>query len=87
MCESSSQQFRDDGTLVVDSVTGTHVGVFQLSKQWQNLANTFGLDVVNSEKDNITMAIWIFNKLGTQPWLASKNCWSHYAINKSNNST
>lgn len=82
MCESGATQYTSEGSVIRDHVYGTHVGVFQLSTQWQKQAQKFGMDVVNSEKDNITMAIWIYNKYGTAPWLASKPCWVDYAVGK-----
>lgn len=35
-----------------------------------------GLDVINSEADNVKYAKLLFDKNGTKDWLASKSCWN-----------
>lgn len=74
-CESGIKQFYADGSLVRDYADGSHVGVFQLGSHWIKKAKEFGLDPVNSAKDNMIMGIWIYNTKGDAPWLASKDCW------------
>jgi len=38
-------------------------------------AEKMGLDVVNSEQDNIAYAKYLYDKNGTRDWIASKACW------------
>lgn len=75
LCESGGRQFNANGSLVRDSVTGTHVGIYQLGSHFVKQAREMGLDVVKKPEDNIKMAIYIYNTQGTAPWLASKDCW------------
>lgn len=70
-CESGTQQFNPDGSLVRDSVTGDHVGLFQISiKQHSKDGN----DITTSQ-GNIAEALVLYKKYGLQPWLASRDCW------------
>lgn len=71
-CESNTQQFNSDGSLVRDSVTGDHVGLFQIS---QRLHSNDGNSITTPE-GNIAEALLLYQKYGTQPWLASKGCWN-----------
>lgn len=73
-CESGTRQFYDDGSLVRDGVTGTHVGLFQISEGWIKTAKTFDDDIY-MPRGNVDFALRLYKKYGTQPWNASKFCW------------
>ena len=73
VCESQMTQFNADGSLVRN---GDHIGLYQIStKVWGHLAKEFGVDLTTAQ-GNTEMAIYIFNRYGTQSWLASEKCWS-----------
>lgn len=74
-CESGQQQF-SNGSLVRDSVTGDHVGVYQISmKLFYKQALSMGWDIT-TEAGNIAFALYLYHLKGTNPWYASKDCWS-----------
>lgn len=73
-CESGLQQSYNDGSLVTNPESGA-MGVFQELPFHQKLATKMGLNLTKAE-DNISYGIWLYNKFGNAPWLASKPCWS-----------
>jgi hypothetical protein len=87
-CESSGnvnavpRQFLSDGTPLwgEDPVTKIRfhrdVGILQINTKAHaaELAK-LGLDVVNSETDNVYYAEILYERSGTEPWVASMNCW------------
>ena len=77
-CESGDKQFYPDGSLVRDGVTGTHVGVYQISLPvWGEKAKELG-DDLTTEKGNIDFALRLYKMYGTAPWLASRDsCWGN----------
>ena len=73
---SEPRQFRDDKPLWSDFGT-PDVGACQINisahkKELEKLK----LDVVNSFDDNIKFAKLLYDREGTEPWSASKSCWS-----------
>lgn len=50
------------------------VGKYQVNTVWFSKATELGLDITK-EKDNETMALWIYQNRGTEDWSASKKCW------------
>ncbi len=74
-CESGTQQFKADGSLVRDGVTGTHVGLFQIAESWIPTAKKHGDDIYTPE-GNISFALYLYAKNGLRDWKASKDCWS-----------
>lgn len=72
-CESGLQQYYPNGELVVNTQSGA-MGIFQEMPFHQTLANKMGLDLTQA-KDNIEYGVWLYNKFGTAPWLASEPCW------------
>lgn len=77
-CESgdgtpgSARQFDDNGEVLTGPTKDR--GYFQISPIWNKTANKLGYDI-RTEKGNISMALWIYNKYGTKPWNSSKKCW------------
>ena len=55
-----------------DGVTGTHCGVFQLSSAIRAQAKSMGINA-NTEAGNISFALYLYEKDGTLPWIASYN--------------
>ncbi len=52
------------------------IGACQINlKVWGTTASAMGLDVVNSEDDNIAFAKWLYDRYGWKPWSASKGDW------------
>lgn len=75
-CESNFRQFEADGT-VLKSYYGTDdYGVFQINTKYHlETSKKLGYDIMDIE-GNIAYAKWLYEKQGTQPWNASKGCWS-----------
>lgn len=73
-CESGQKQFYEDGSLVRDGVTGTHVGLFQISEDWIPTAKKLG-DNIYTPEGNIAFALYLYQKNGLRDWKASQSCW------------
>lgn len=70
-CESGTQQFTSAGDLVRDSVTGDHVGLYQISiKQHSKDGND-----VTTSTGNIAEALLLYKRNGLRDWKASQSCW------------
>lgn len=78
MAESHGHQFYFDGSPVHhDNTNGTtDWGKYQINSIWLQQAEEMGYDVVNSEKDNEAMALWLFSNYGSEPWNSSKARWN-----------
>lgn len=73
-CESSSQQFNEDGS-VVKNPTSSAIGVFQVMESIHGQrAKDLNLDIRTTE-GNIAYAIVLYNESGTVPWNSSSACW------------
>jgi hypothetical protein len=65
--ESNFTQFDKDGSPLI-SPTGD-VGAMQLNMAtWLPLSKKMNLDIVHSEKDNITFGIYLYQKYGPTIW-------------------
>lgn len=73
-CESGLNQFTKDGSVLRDSVYGTHVGLFQISEGWIKTAKAFNDDIYTPE-GNVDFALRLYKKYGLAPWKASQTCW------------
>lgn len=89
-CESAGQpyreprQFNSDKTPLWgnDPKTGkpikNDVGMCQISLHYHGKeTKRLGLDVINSEEDNVSYAKILYDKEGSRPWNASKKCHGH----------
>ncbi len=75
-CESSYKQFNDDGTIMRGWATPADVGVMQINEGYHGArAKAAGIDLYTIE-GNMKYARMLYNESGTQPWSASKPCWS-----------
>ena len=76
-CESQGMQYYDDGMVVThENKNGSwDIGMYQINSSWLPTAHRMGLNLYNL-KDNIEFGIWLYNREGTTPWNASRNCWS-----------
>lgn len=68
--ESGGNQFNKNGSPLWSSTKD--VGVYQINQQWIPLAKNMGLDVVNSEKDNIEFGTYLYQKYGPTIWATYK---------------
>jgi len=75
-CESQFRQFDKDGT-VLQNPKSSAVGVFQIMASiHKELADkALGLDIYTLQ-GNVAYAKALYADKGTQPWNASKACWS-----------
>lgn len=90
-CESSGavsaspRQFNANGSILwgqnpklwdITRATTTDVGELQISLTYHGPEiKTLGLDVINSESDNVYYGYLLYQKYGSRPWDASKGCW------------
>ncbi len=76
-CENSGTQLDKNGQVQMHwNKNGTvDVGKYAINTVWFKKATAMGLDLTK-EKDNETMAMWIYENKGTGDWSASSNCWN-----------
>lgn len=51
------------------------VGKYMINTVWHKKAKELGLDITK-EKDNETMAYWVYENFGTDAWSSSSHCWN-----------
>lgn len=75
-CESTFKQYHEDGKVVRGKVDKDDIGVMQINERYHGTtAEKLGIDIYTVE-GNIAYAKYLYEKSGTQPWSASKPCWS-----------
>jgi len=75
MCESSFRQYGPDGLVLRGKVNSDDVGLMQINEKYHaQKALELGFDL-KSPEGNIQYAKWLYDKEGSQPWIASSNCW------------
>lgn len=75
-CESGGKQFKPDGTVLRGRINPQDIGMFQINeKYWLAKSLALGYNIY-TEKGNIEMAKWIYERYGNAPWVWSKKCWS-----------
>ena len=73
--ESGGKQFKADGRVVRGHVNPSDIGICQINEPiWNDLARELGFDIY-TEAGNKDMALWLFDRYGTEPWNASKHMW------------
>ena len=81
-CESRFRQFGESGTPLRGIVNSSDVGLFQINEYYHGeTAEKLGIDL-HSLQGNLEYARYLYDREGTQPWSASKPCWSseHVAV-------
>ena len=74
-CESGMRQHKDNGEPLISPTNDS--GIFQINNfAHSKKVKELGLDVINSEDDNIAYAKFLFERNGTRDWYMSKHCWS-----------
>ena len=78
-CESNgckeAKQFLPDGRVVRGHVNPSDIGMCQINEPiWNDTARKMGFDIY-TEKGNRSMALWLFNHYGSEPWKNSKELW------------
>lgn len=75
-CESTDMHFEEDGSVLLGRVDPRDTGRYQINTHYhQKTAESMDLDIFD-EEDNETYALWLYETQGTDPWNASKKCWS-----------
>lgn len=75
-CESSHRQFDKNGESLQGLEVKADTGLFQINKSY-HLEKSIELGFnIETLEGNLQMAKYLHNKFGTQPWKASKPCWS-----------
>lgn len=76
-CESQDRQFNSDGTLLRGIVDNDDTGVFQINRHFHPyktaVNNGFDYDTTDG---NIDFALDLYKSAGTEPWNASRSCWT-----------
>lgn len=74
-CESEDKQFGPTGKVLRGIVNPKDIGLFQINEFYHlETAQKLGIDIY-TEKGNTEYALWLYEKQGMKPWLASKDCW------------
>ncbi len=69
--ESGGSQFTASGAPLISKTGDVGVGQINL-KTWLSTSKKQGLDIINSEKDNIEFTIWLYTTKGPQIWSTYK---------------
>jgi hypothetical protein len=75
-CESSFREFNDNGTVMHGGYGNSMVGIYQIDPSVHRakaLSLGFNIDTIDG---NIGYARYLYNHLGTTPWLSSFSCWN-----------
>ena len=74
-CESMFRQYTDSGNVLRGGLGDTMIGVFQFNEgSHAERARALGYDIYTAE-GNIGYAEYLYNALGTDPWISSFSCW------------
>ena len=77
-CESGFRHYNSDGSVLRGFVNRSDVGVMQINKFYHgDRADQLGLDIFSRE-GNLAYAMYLYEKQGTTPWLASRACWGQH---------
>ena len=75
-CESGGRQYDENGNVVRGVVNKYDTGKYQINTQaWGQEAKKLGYDLM-TEEGNEAMALAIYKRYGTSPWIYSSPCWS-----------
>ena len=77
LCESNFHQDWPHPNIATSTgeVMSTDYGVFQINDHYHGARfDKLGLDYKNSEDDNITAGILLYQQFGSKPWSASRRC-------------
>ena len=75
-CESSGQQFTQDGKVLRGKRHPQDTGLFQINAVvWAKQAEALGYDI-RTRDGNESMARYLFANYGSVPWQSSAKCWS-----------
>ena len=77
-CESGNRQFAKNGQVITNGNKNgsVDIGKFQINLSiWGAKATELGLDLTK-EEDNTNFALYLYENLGTEPWVWSKHCWN-----------
>lgn len=77
-CESESRHFAKNGQVVVNANSNgsVDIGTYQINLTvWGKKATELGYNLA-TEEGNKAMAYWLYANRGTEPWYATKACWS-----------
>jgi hypothetical protein len=79
-CESTYRHFGDSGEVLRGIVDPRDVGVMQINEHYHlDTSKRFGFNIHTLE-GNLGYAENLYNRQGTQPWSASKDCWNRNYI-------
>lgn len=74
-CESQYRQYNNDDSVLRGKIDNRDTGIFQINEKYHlDKSLQLGYSIYTVE-GNIKMARYLYDKYGTQPWLASKSCW------------
>ena len=75
-CESQFRQTDSKGNILHGTVDPRDIGVMQINEHYQGqAAQALGFDL-DTLAGNVAFAKALYAKSGTEPWTASKKCWS-----------
>lgn len=75
-CESRFRQFNENGTVIRGLKNSKDVGVMQINERFHaEDAVELGYDIYSTQ-GNTAFGKYLYEKYGTDPWSASRKCWS-----------
>lgn len=75
-CESSFRHLGDEGNIIRGMKNKKDVGVMQINEKYHlEQSQRLGFDIYSLE-GNLSYALYLYEKEGARPWLASSHCWS-----------
>lgn len=75
-CESHMTHYGEGGSILRGKITPQDLGVMQISLTYHfDTARKLGYNLADM-RDNIRYAYYLYTTQGTQPWRASRGCWS-----------
>ena len=75
VCESGGRQFNENGGVVRGVSHTADIGKYQINMSvWAGEAQRLGFDIM-TEEGNEAMALELYQRAGTAPWVSSKPCW------------
>lgn len=74
-CESEFRHYNSRGNIIRGEVDSNDVGLMQINERYHlDRSETLGYNIYSID-GNMAYARYLYEKEGTKPWNASKNCW------------
>lgn len=76
LCESGGKHFTETGEVLRGTHNPDDIGKYQINEKfWGKKAQSLGFNIY-TEEGNEGMALELYNRYKTKPWVWSKECWN-----------